>query len=101
MILFVARGGIRMEKILLVEDDAVIASGLSYALSQEGFEVSCAGNLKQASDCLNIESDGKKSIGINSIAPFDLILLDVMLPDGNGFDLCRQIKERWDVHSFF
>lgn len=65
-------------KILLVEDDFALAMGTEYALQTDGYEVMRAGTLAQAEDLLD------KGI--------DLILLDVMLPDGTGYDFCRKIR---------
>ncbi|QHQ63524.1 response regulator [Anaerocolumna sedimenticola] len=67
-------------KILLVEDDKTIAEGLEYSLTSEGFEVTLCENKKEAD---------KKS-GEN----FDLYLLDLSLPDGSGYEICRNIKEK-------
>lgn len=66
--------------ILLVEDDYALALGTTYALKAEGYEVFHATNIRQAYELLD-----------NSI---DLVLLDVMLPDGNGYDFCRDIREK-------
>lgn len=65
-------------KILLVEDDFALAMGTEYALQTEGYEVVRAGTLAQAEALL--EGD------------INLILLDVMLPDGTGYDFCRKIR---------
>ena len=66
-------------KILMVEDDFALAMGTEYALKSEGYEVVKAGNLETARKLL---------------APdIDLVLLDVMLPDGMGYNLCREIRE--------
>lgn len=68
-----------MIKILVIEDDLTIVRNLSELLKREGFAVSTALNFKQA--VIKAESE-----------QFDLILLDVLLPDGNGFSLCKRIK---------
>jgi DNA-binding response OmpR family regulator len=65
--------------ILLVEDDAIIASGLVYALGQEGYSVVHAKNVSEA---LSAVAKDK----------FDLVLLDMQLPDGTGFEVREQIK---------
>lgn len=69
-----------MNKILLVEDDMAITIGVEYALKKEGFSIKAAKNIKEAKESL------KKEV-------FDLMLLDVLLPDGNGYDLCKEIRE--------
>lgn len=66
------------ETILLVEDDFALAMGTEYALQAEGYNVICAGNIDSARKALEQTPD--------------LILLDVMLPDGTGFDFCREIR---------
>ena len=67
-------------KILLVEDDYALAMGTEYALRAEGYDVFRAGKLEQAYRMRKEEMP-------------DLILLDVMLPDGNGYDFCKKIRE--------
>lgn len=68
-----------MKRILLVEDDRAVALAVIYSLKKEGFEVDHATNLKSARNMLN-----------DSI---HLILLDVMLPDGDGYELCSEIRK--------
>lgn len=77
-----------MKKILLVEDNETIVMGLKYSLEQENFQVISAINVEQAKDILSQET-------------IDLILLDVTLPDGNGFELCKYIKQKLDVPVIF
>lgn len=67
-------------RLLFVEDDAAIVQGLQYALTQEGYAVTHAGSLAMARAALP--------------AGFDLLLLDVRLPDGSGFDLLREARRR-------
>ena len=67
------------QKILLIEDEPDIRKTLEYNLSREGYDVVCASSL----------SEGKNYINTNQ---FSLILLDLMLPDGSGLDLCRELK---------
>ena len=67
------------QKILLIEDEPDIRKTLEYNISREGFDVISTSSL----------SDGKKQLDSSS---FSLILLDLMLPDGSGLDLCREIK---------
>lgn len=75
-------------KILLVEDDLTLAMGIEYSLKNEGFEVT-------HSSCVN---EAMKSI--NEL-DFDMILLDVTLPDGSGYDICREVRKNKDVPIIF
>ena len=77
-----------MKKILLVEDNETIIMGLKYSLEQEGFHVICAKTAKESKEKLD-----NKSI--------DIVLLDVSLPDGNGFEICKEIKEKNDIPVIF
>ena len=65
--------------ILLVEDETSITEPLAEALSSEGFETQVAGTVAEA-------------LELARNAP-DLVLLDVMLPDGSGFDVCRELRQ--------
>ena len=67
------------QKILIIEDEPDIRKTLEYNISREGYHVVGASSLLEAKS--QIESDS-----------FSLILLDLMLPDGSGLDLCREIK---------
>jgi two-component system response regulator RegX3 len=71
-------------RILIVEDERTISEPLAEHLEREGFDPQVAGTVSAASEAF--ERD-----------PPDLILLDVMLPDGDGRDLCRQIRRGSDV----
>jgi len=73
--------------ILLVEDDAIIASGLIYALEQEGYAVTHAKTVMEAKSAA---SDGG----------FDLAILDMQLPDGTGFDV-REFLQQTDTAVIF
>ncbi|NLM09693.1 MAG: response regulator transcription factor [Clostridiaceae bacterium] len=75
-------------KVLFVEDDKIIASGLCYSLSQEGYEVT---------HCLNA-AEAETAMGKNS---YDVAILDINLPDGSGYDICRRIKEKEDIPVIF
>ncbi len=77
-----------MTKILLVEDDAALTVALEYTLKNEGFEVSKAPNIKRAKEIFKEDN-------------FNLILLDVMLPDGNGYDLCKEIRRSSSIPIIF
>lgn len=68
-----------MKKILVVEDDLALSTGLCFELDTEGYLSMAAFNCQKARQLL-------KNGGI------DLVLLDVNLPDGNGFALCKEIK---------
>ncbi|MCU0360336.1 MAG: response regulator transcription factor [Bacteroidia bacterium] len=67
--------------ILIVEDEANLANAISLNLKAEGYVVLLARNGKEAKTILN-----------SSLGAIDLIMLDVMLPDASGFELCKQIK---------
>lgn len=77
-----------MTKILLVEDDGQIAAYLGELLRAEGFDTQIAGSKKEASECLLAQA-------------FDLVLLDVSLPDGNGFSICAEIKREYEIPVIF
>lgn len=77
-----------MKTILLVEDDKTIVMGLEYSLQQEGYDVICCCNAKDAEKAVHCQA-------------FDLALLDLSLPDGSGYDICRQIREKSDVPVVF
>lgn len=67
------------KRILLVEDDFALAMGTEYALQAEGYEVFCASTLAEAREYIENKPD--------------LILLDVMLPDGTGYDFCKEVRK--------
>ena len=68
-----------MKRILIVEDDALLNKTLAYNLISDGWEVTPALNAKTAAALL-------------ACMEYNLVLLDINLPDGNGYDLCRLIK---------
>ena len=70
-----------MRKLLLVEDDIDASSFLKYVLEQEDFDVNVVHNVSEARAALNGQ-------------PADLIVIDRGLPDGDGLDLCREIREK-------
>jgi len=78
----------KMTKILLVEDDDQIASYLGELLRAEGFDTQISGSKKEAGECLLAQA-------------FDLVLLDVSLPDGNGFSICAEIKKEYEIPVIF
>ena len=73
--------------ILLVEDDAPLAMGIEYALKKHGFLVLIAKCLTEAFTFFNVK--------------VDLVLLDVTLPDGNGYDFCKIVRLTSDVPIIF
>lgn len=77
-----------MTRILLVEDDDQIASYLGELLRAEGFDTQISGSKKEAGECLLAQA-------------FDLVLLDVSLPDGNGFSICAEIKREYEIPVIF
>lgn len=77
-----------MKRILLVEDDLSLIGGLSFALKKEGYKAEIARTSLEA-DAL--WQDGK----------YDLVILDVALPDGSGFDLCRKMRRASKVPIMF
>lgn len=72
----------------MVEDDRTIALGLSYSLNEEGYEVTVC---YDAASALKETQDRR----------FDLAILDVSLPDGNGYDICRAIKAKSNTPIIF
>lgn len=76
--------------ILLLEDDATIASGIEYSLNQEGFEVYKADTCQKAGDAIHRMAE-----------TIDFAILDLTLPDGSGYDICRQIKSVKDMPVIF
>lgn len=77
-------------KILLVEDDRTIASGLEYSLKQEDFKTVLCHNAASAFEVIQ-----------HNIEEFDLCLFDLNLPDGSGYDLCELVKKRRDIPVIF
>lgn len=75
-------------KLFVLEDDAAIGMGLSYSLKNEGYDVTVAKNVKSAYEILNKET-------------FSLYILDLTLPDGSGYDVCREIKKTGDFPVIF
>ena len=76
-----------MTKILLVEDDETIAFGIESALKRKGYMCTSCASVGQAKDLF---SEG-----------LQLILLDLNLPDGSGYDFCKWVKERADTPVIF
>lgn len=80
-----------MPRLLIVDDDDGIRTTLEEALGQEGFEVACAADGRQAIQ----QIDASQRQGA---AGFDLVLLDLMLPGVGGLDVCRHLR-RGDAHT--
>ena len=77
-----------MTRILLLEDDLSLISGLSFALKKQGFEIEIARTMKEAGACWR---KGR----------YSLLILDVSLPDGCGFDFCRMVRKESEVPIIF
>ena len=77
-----------VKNILLLEDDKAIAMGLVYSLEKEGYKVTHVETVK----------DAEKTIEKNT---FSLCILDINLPDGNGYEVCKKIKEKGDTPVLF
>ncbi|WP_077212067.1 response regulator transcription factor [Bacillus dakarensis] len=77
-------------KILLVEDDRTIASGLEYSLKQEDYVPLLCQNAASATEVIHQKID-----------EIDLCLFDLNLPDGSGYDLCELVKRRRDIPVIF
>ena len=75
-------------ELLLVEDDRVIATGLFYSLTQEGYAVTACHSCEEA----------RAAIASHT---FGMCLLDLTLPDGSGYDLCSLIKGRGNIPVIF
>lgn len=69
-----------MNGILLVEDDLSLIEGLKFALQKSGFQVEVARTVREA---LTVYRDQK----------YDLLLLDLTLPDGSGFEICKRVRQ--------
>ncbi|MCP3738427.1 response regulator transcription factor [Rossellomorea sp. BNER] len=77
-----------MMRILLLEDDVSLALGLEFSLKEEKYEVTHVSLVEECKEVFEKES-------------FDLALLDVTLPDGNGYDMCKYIREQSDIPIIF
>ena len=67
-------------KVLVVDDEKLIVKGIRFSLEQDGFEVACA-------------YDGEEALQMAKEMEYDMVLLDVMLPKLNGFEVCQAIRE--------
>lgn len=77
-----------MKRIFFVEDDASLRSGLTFALEKQGYAVTAASTQAEAE-------------ALWQAGAFDLVILDVSLPDGSGYDLCRSIRQTSQVPLIF
>lgn len=77
-----------MNNILLVEDDLSLIEGLVFSLKKNGFQVDVVKTVREALDQL-------------STSQYDLLLLDLTLPDGNGFEICRHVRQASMVPIIF
>lgn len=68
-----------MNRILLLEDDASLINGLSFTLKKQGFELDIA---RTAAEAIFSWQDGR----------YDLLIFDVSLPDGSGFEVCKKVR---------
>ena len=75
--------------VLVVEDDNIIREGLQISLRQDGYDVLTAATQNEALDTIS----GNQTI--------DVFLLDVMLPDGDGYTICREIRKKSDAPILF
>ncbi|MCR5595431.1 MAG: response regulator transcription factor [Lachnospiraceae bacterium] len=73
-----------MSKVLVVDDEKLIVKGLKFALEQDGLEVDCA-------------YDGEEALKYIKENPYDIVLLDLMLPKMSGYDVCQEVRAFSDV----
>ncbi|MDR2506073.1 MAG: response regulator transcription factor [Oscillospiraceae bacterium] len=72
------------KRLLLVDDEPLILKGLKYSLEQDGYDIDSA-------------SDGEEALRVFGIRHYDLVLLDVMLPEISGIEVCQRIREKSSV----
>ena len=77
-----------MKKILLLEDDLSLINGLSFAFKKQGYELDNARTVKEAQAFWKAEN-------------YDMLVIDVTLPDGSGFDFCREVRQTSKVLIIF
>lgn len=80
-----------MDRILLLEDDLSLIDGLGYSLKRQGFEIDIARTVKEAKQLWNAGREGR----------YNLLLLDLSLPDGSGFEVCRLVRQTSKVPIIF
>ncbi len=72
------------KRVLVVDDEKLIVKGIRFSLEQDGMEVDCA-------------YDGEEALSLAKKTEYDVVLLDIMLPIINGFEVCQQIREFSDM----
>lgn len=72
------------KKVLVVDDEKLIVKGIRFSLEQDGMEVDCA-------------YDGEEALNLAKTNDYDMILLDIMLPKMDGFEVCQAIREFSDM----
>ena len=72
------------KKVLVVDDEKLIVKGIRFSLEQDGMEVDCA-------------YDGEEALKMATENHYDMILLDIMLPKMDGFEVCQHIREFSDM----
>lgn len=72
------------KKVLVVDDEKLIVKGIRFSLEQDGMEVDCA-------------YDGEEALSLAKANDYDMILLDIMLPKMDGFEVCQAIREFSDM----
>ena len=69
-----------MSKVLVVDDEKLIVKGIKFSLEQDGMDVECA-------------YDGEEALSMAHKCEYDVVLLDIMLPKMDGFEVCKAIRE--------
>ena len=72
------------KKVLVVDDEKLIVKGIKFSLEQDSMDVDCA-------------YDGEQALELARKTEYDIVLLDVMLPKLNGFEVCQQVREFSDI----
>lgn len=75
------------KKVLVVDDEKLIVKGIRFSLEQDGMEVDCA-------------YDGEEALNMAKANEYDMILLDIMLPKMDGFEVCQAIREFSDMPCY-
>lgn len=77
-----------MNKILLVEDDLILNEGLTYSINKAGYQIDSAKTVQE-------------SLNFYKTTQYDLLVLDITLPDGTGFDICERVRQTSTVPIIF